>query len=107
MHNYSSGVCGGDFTEPFGHLSSPSFPQQYPPKEDCEYTISQANGKFLKLMVQEFEINEVNCNEFHGSYTDYLEIRDGISEESPLIGKFCGDDIPAVIQSTQSKIWIR
>ena len=39
--------------------------------------------------------------------SDFLEIRDGNSEESPLIGKFCGDKSPASIQSTQNQIWIR
>ena len=98
--NYSSGLCGGELTQANGHLSSPSYPKHYTPNEDCVYTISQPNGTFLKLMVQEFNLVDWHCS-------DFLEIRDGNSEESALIGKFCGENIPALIQTTQSKVWIR
>ena len=101
MNNYSPGLCGGDFTEANGHLSSPSYPNNYPLNEDCVYTISQPNGTYLLLSFLEFHLVESSRQE------DYLEIRDGSSEESPLIGKFCGEKYPAFIQSTQSKIWIR
>ena len=105
MNNYSPGLCGGDFTEANGHLSSPSYPKQYPHNEDCVYTISQPNGTYLLLTFLEFHLFEEDCGSWYGY--DYLEIRDGSSEESPLIGKFCGDKFPTFIQSTQSKIWLR
>ena len=43
--------------------------------------------------------------------TDYLEIRDGTSEQSPLIDGFCGNEItvslPINIQTTQNNAWLR
>ena len=101
ISNYISGFCGGNFTEANGHISSPSYPQRYSANEDCVYTISGTTGTFLLLTVLEFEL--------YGGWKrcdDYLEIRDGSSEDSPLIGKFC-KDMPTFIQSTQSKVWIR
>ena len=42
---------------------------------------------------------------------DYLEIRDGPSEQSPLIGGYCGDEtslsLPIEIQTTQENAWMR
>ena len=99
-NNYSSGLCGGHFMDADGHLSSPSYPRQYPAHKDCVYTISQSNGKFLQLAFQVFHLDAYFCE-------DYVEIRDGTSAESRLIGKFCHENIPAIIQSTQNNVWIR
>ena len=38
---------------------------------------------------------------------DYLEVRDGDSESSDLIGKFCGYDTPNDIKSTNNNLWIK
>ena len=42
---------------------------------------------------------------------DYLEIRDGGSETSDLLGKYCGDSdvlsLPFSMLSTQEYLWIR
>ncbi|GAA6080747.1 dorsal-ventral patterning tolloid-like protein 1 isoform X1, partial [Tachysurus ichikawai] len=38
---------------------------------------------------------------------DYLEVRDGLSESSPLIGRFCGYDIPEDIRSTSNTLWMK
>lgn len=38
---------------------------------------------------------------------DYLEIRDGDNSESPLINRFCGQQIPRPIISTGNKVWIK
>ncbi|KAI6073610.1 Metalloendopeptidase [Aix galericulata] len=38
---------------------------------------------------------------------DYLEIRDGSSEASSLIGRYCGYDKPDDIKSTSNKLWMK
>lgn len=38
---------------------------------------------------------------------DYLEFRDGDSETSPLIGRFCGHSKPRNIKSTSNKLWVK
>ena len=44
-----------------------------------------------------------------GCSNDFLVIWNGLSEDSPLLGKFCGSgpNIPATFQSTQSKLHLR
>ena len=41
--------------------------------------------------------------------SDYLEMRDGISEDSALMGRFCGNNsnIPAFLQTTQNYLRLR
>ena len=86
-----------------GLIVSPSYPNPYPPAKECIYLISQPNGTFVSMRVLS---TDINC---HAAGSDYIEMWDGISEKSPLIGKFCGnsENIPAIIQTTQSHLRIR
>lgn len=38
---------------------------------------------------------------------DYLEIRDGLTEYSPLIGHYCGYEKPEDIKSSSNKVWMK
>jgi len=38
---------------------------------------------------------------------DYLEIRDGHEESSPLIGRYCGYKIPDDIKSNSNKLYVK
>ena len=38
---------------------------------------------------------------------DYLEVRDGHSESSTLIGRYCGYEKPDDIKSTSSRLWLK
>ena len=107
------GSCGGDFKEASGHLSSPSYPREYPAHTDCLFTISLPEETFLKLDILNFGFGGLGPWRLNISVDkwrvgdDYLEIRDGDSDVSPLIGKFFGENIPHSLQSTQNKLWIR
>ena len=104
---YRIGICGGNFTTPNGILSSPSYPGRYPTDTNCVYTITQINGTIIKLEIMEMDMNHYWFDDYICEYADYLEIRDGNSEEAPLLAKLCGNDIPAPIISTQNQVWMR
>ena len=112
---YRIGECGGSFTTPNGILTSPLYPDYYPKDADCVYTISQSNSTYLTLTIHEFELYDLYEQTMGQLGTegldchDYLELREGNSAESPLIGKLCAADknIPTFIPSSQSKIWMR
>lgn len=38
---------------------------------------------------------------------DYLEVRDGLSENSPLLGRFCGYDKPDDIKTSSNHLWMK
>ena len=109
MTTYRRGACGGNFTTPNGLLTSPLYPEIYPKDADCIYEISQPNSTYINITVVEFDIYEFVYNSTHLMCLNFLEIRDGNSNKSPLIGKFCGNgnETPAHIESTQYNIWMR
>ena len=97
--------CGGLFTTKRGMLASPSFPNFYPEDQHCSYNISLPPGSFINFTLLFLDIE---CNDEAGS--DFLEIWDGASEQSPqLLHKYCGNgsNIPGTMQSTQNWLWIK
>ena len=98
-----STTCGGSYSNASGILSSPSYPNPYPVLADCVYLISQPNGTYINIS---FLTLEIDCQ---GSTSDFIEMRDGNKEESPLIGQFCrnSSDLPDFITTTHNYLRIR
>ena len=97
-------ACGGSFSAPTGIVTSPYHPNPYPSGRQCDYLIAQPPGSRIRLEFVDFEIEgSFNCN------YDYLEIRDGDSENSTLIGRYCGDPSlgPEPISSSLNYVWLR
>lgn len=73
---------------------------------DCQWTLSAPAGHRVKFTVDadtfnlqttfDYDVNtiEMKCRE------DYLEIHDGASSHSPLIGRYCRMEAPSTIFST-------
>lgn len=60
----------------------------------------QIQTSYLLLFRSQIERHD-NC-----AY-DYLEVRDGNSESSPLLGRFCGYDKPDDIKSSSNQLWMK
>ena len=123
------GACGGSFTTPQGIITSPSYPGHYPDNADCIYTISQPTGTYIHIFITNMDIkyadpeyydyDDYTDNDYYDYHqygglicnADYLEIRDGASEQSQLIDGYCGDEtvlsLPIDIQTTQNNVWMR
>ena len=105
MNNILDECGGGYFYTLNGTITSPSYPDLYPENEDCTYKIWQLTGNFIQ---NQFLSIDIENDEYNGSCSyDYIEIRDGPSEESPLIAKLCGTEKPANIQSSTNHLWIK
>ena len=111
MSIFYLGICGYDFAPTFtnGIITSPSYPDTYPKYGECIYRISQQSATYISLQVHNFNLlmNPVGAKCHSSRINDFIEIRDGNSSESVLIGKFCGTDIPGTLQSTYNSLWIR
>uniref|UniRef100_A0A8C3WZV4 Metalloendopeptidase n=1 Tax=Catagonus wagneri TaxID=51154 RepID=A0A8C3WZV4_9CETA len=95
-------ICGGDVKKDNGHIQSPNYPDDYRPSKVCVWRIQVSEGFHVGLTFQSFEI------ERHDSCAyDYLEVRDGHSESSNLIGRYCGYEKPDDIKSTSSRLWLK
>ncbi|XP_077790275.1 tolloid-like protein 1 isoform X3 [Podarcis muralis] len=95
-------ICGGEIHKNEGQIQSPNYPDDYRPMKECVWKITVSENYNVGLTFQAFEIERHdNC-----AY-DYLEVRDGTSESSPLIGHFCGYDKPEDIRSTSNTLWMK
>ena len=119
----SDGACGGRFTSPNGILTSPSYPNDYPNDADCTYSVSQLMGSYINISITNMDIeyttefyqyyyDTYDYHQFDGKTCfDFLEIRDGSSQDSALLGKYCGDSdvlsLPITIQTSGLYFWLR
>ncbi|KAF7489415.1 Tolloid-like protein 1 [Sarcoptes scabiei] len=95
-------ICGGDIVAEQGYLQSPNYPDEYRSNKECVWRITVPEGFQVALKFQSFEIeNHDNC-----AY-DYLEIRDGKSEDSTILGKFCGNKIPNEIRGSSNYLFVK
>ena len=99
-------TCGGNYSNASGVLTSPSHPNPYPDLADCVYLISQPNGTYVNIS---FITMDIDCQGLTTLTSDYIEMRDGKSEDSILIGRFCGSgsNVPDFLQTTQNHLRIR
>ncbi|KAJ7987175.1 hypothetical protein DPEC_G00336020 [Dallia pectoralis] len=95
-------ICGGDVNRDNGQIQSPNYPDDYRPNKVCVWKITVAQDFHVGLSFQSFEIERHDTCSY-----DYLEVRDGNSESSPLMGRFCGYDKPDEIKTSSNKLWIK
>lgn len=89
--------CGGVIQKRQGHLVLES----YPNNARCEWTIQVDRPFTLELRFMMLSV------EFHHScHYDYIEIRDGDSIRSRVIGRFCGNNRPPPIHSTGNSLHV-
>ena len=101
--------CGGNYSIATGVLSSPSFPNAYPNLADCVYIISLPNGTYVNITSLFMNLDTGDFRKHPNLTSDYVEMRDGNSEDSPLMARFFGNgsNIPEYMQTTQNHLRIR
>ena len=95
--------CGGLLTESAGQFSSPSHPETYQHNLDCEWLLRPgAPTDRIKISFLAFDV------EYHsGCRFDFVEIREGSTPDSPLVGRFCGHDLPPDYVSEGNTLLVR
>ena len=96
-------VCGGDvIIDGSGNLESPNFPDDYLPNKECVWRLTAPQDYQVALVFQTFEVeNHDSC------FYDFVAVYDGNSTESPLIGLFCGMNIPQDVHSTGNQLLVK
>ncbi|XP_068184525.1 CUB and sushi domain-containing protein 1a [Antennarius striatus] len=89
--------CGGHLTAPTGVLLSPGWPSFYKDSLNCQWVIEAQPDHAVKIHFDRFQ-TEVNY--------DTLEIRDGPSTSSPLIGEYHGTQAPHFLISTSNVLFL-
>uniref|UniRef100_A0A3P9Q2D0 Inactive serine protease PAMR1 n=1 Tax=Poecilia reticulata TaxID=8081 RepID=A0A3P9Q2D0_POERE len=89
--------CGGVIRKRQGHLVLES----YPNNARCEWTIQVEKTFTIEIRFMMLSL------EFHPSCRyDFVEVRDGDSINSRVIGRFCGNNRPATLQSSGNTLHI-
>ncbi|XP_069067650.1 cubilin [Pleurodeles waltl] len=94
--------CGGNYTDSEGVITSPFWPHSYTNSRQCVYTLWQFPNERINLTFTDLELESQS-----GCSWNYIEVRDGASETSPLFGKYCNSTIPASITSSSNNLWVR
>nr|XP_028594815.1 CUB and sushi domain-containing protein 2 isoform X3 [Podarcis muralis] len=89
--------CGGHLTSPSGMILSPGWPGFYKDSLNCAWVIEAQPGYPIKITFDRFK-TEVNY--------DTLEVRDGKSYSSPLIGVYDGTQVPQFLISTSNFLYL-
>ncbi|XP_048223975.1 LOW QUALITY PROTEIN: cubilin [Perognathus longimembris pacificus] len=98
-----SEACSYDYTDEYGIITSPNHPNDYPNDLDCTYRITVGTNKQIALHFTNFSLE----SPIFGGCVDYVEIRDGGYENSPLLGIFCGSTLPPSFISHSNKFWLK
>uniref|UniRef100_A0A4W4F6Q8 Cubilin n=1 Tax=Electrophorus electricus TaxID=8005 RepID=A0A4W4F6Q8_ELEEL len=93
--------CGGHLTNSYGDIKSPGYPGNYPPNRDCYWTIDVSPGLLITFAFGTLSLeHHPDCN------FDYLEIRDGLLPEDPLLNRYCSTGSPAPLQTSGPAAWV-
>ncbi|XP_072507728.1 cubilin [Notamacropus eugenii] len=94
--------CGGTFNSSFGIIRSPAYLQMnYPIDINCSYLITVRNDRVIALKFNDFNVTlSTFCSQ------DYLAVYDGPNTSTPLLGQFCGSQLPADIKSTSNNLFL-
>ncbi|XP_061386037.1 cubilin homolog [Musca vetustissima] len=95
--------CNGMIHSSSGTLRSPNWPANYTEDLDCTWVINTPPGTQMELAVVVFDVEaSQNCS------SDWLEIRNGGSNQSSLLGIFCGNysQIPHAIPSFTNQMYL-
>ena len=97
--------CGGIRDDGEGTITSPGYPNQNIGGDTCFWSIVGVPGDQMAILITAMNIQgSDNC-----AY-DYLELRNGATEDSPLMGRFCGDlssdELPGELIAGSHEMWV-
>ncbi|GFY65752.1 tolloid-like protein 2 [Trichonephila inaurata madagascariensis] len=95
----SAGDCKTSLTEGSGVIRSPGFPNFYPDKTDCWTLITVNPDKKITLHFDSIDLEYGdNCT------FDYVQIYDGATRESTLLGQICSRQDRSSYESTSNSL---
>lgn len=93
---------GGFITGSGGILQSPSYPRNYPNNQEIIWVLKGPAAGRIAISFKAFNLEQDSACRY-----DYVELRDGQSGDSPAIGKFCGNHLPATYTSADNSLWVK
>lgn len=93
--------AGGFLQGDQGNLQTPGFPEQdYPNNALYQWKITVPQGERVRLTFTSFDLVPEVCG-------DFVQVYDGDSAGSSVLGKFCGGSLPRPVQSMRNTMVVR
>nr|XP_046245751.1 ST14 transmembrane serine protease matriptase a [Scatophagus argus] len=86
-------TCGGQLMGEKGTFSSPNFPNYYPPRTSCQWSIQVPDGKAVKVTFKKFLMSEPGQDYSKKCRKDYVEVNGK---------KLCGDKPDGTVTETSN-----
>ncbi|XP_077992818.1 cubilin-like [Glandiceps talaboti] len=104
---YSCGVPNYvTYKEDQGEIVSPNYPNSYPSNQECVwYLVTEDPALFIVLNFDEFHLEDESTDGH--CRNDFVEVHDGHTLDSPLIGTYCGSRVPDTIVSQSKALAIK
>ena len=99
----SSADCGGNILSRSGVIESPRYPNAYPPNKDCEWGIQVTSHYRLKLTFSQFSLPAPGVS----GCDDYVQVRNGTTAVTPLIGNYCNRGPSLPIQTMSNQMYVK
>lgn len=99
---YSTARCGGSWSGTSGGFNSPSYPSNYGSNENCEWYITGPAGHYTTISFKDFNVvGSGDC-----SSGDYVRIHDGRNSSAPVLATYCGNSVPASIDTSSASAYV-
>ena len=85
-----------------GTITSPNYPNNYPNRANCAWKITVPLGFRVQLTFDSFRLESNSRCRY-----DSVQLHNGPSDLSPLIGKYCGAIKPPVASSDGRSMYVR
>ncbi|KAM7412695.1 hypothetical protein PAMA_020193 [Pampus argenteus] len=86
-------TCGGQLSGNKGQFTSPNFPNYYPPRTSCQWSIQVPAGKVVKVTFKKFLLSEPGQENQNECRKDYVEINGK---------KICGEKPDGTVTETSN-----
>ncbi|XP_066929338.1 cubilin-like isoform X2 [Clytia hemisphaerica] len=99
-------VCGGEI-EVSGDdviFTSPHYPNYYK-FDECEWLLRTTPGNKIHLRFVDFSVER--CGSGSSCTCDYIQVHDGSDMNTGLLGRFCGNSIPASLFSSGNEMFVK
>ncbi|XP_069787318.1 cubilin [Narcine bancroftii] len=99
--NYHLASCGGRFHGSAGTLTSPIYSHNQYSNINCTYLVTVGANRNVQMKFDKFKLDTSSaCS------SNYVAVYNGPNTFAPLLGQFCGSNIPPILRSSNNSIFL-
>uniref|UniRef100_A0A3B4B224 CUB domain-containing protein n=1 Tax=Periophthalmus magnuspinnatus TaxID=409849 RepID=A0A3B4B224_9GOBI len=87
---------------PSGTITSPNYPNLYPHSRLCHWEVVAMPGRRVTLTINDLRLEGSGTSCLY----DYVEVRTSCDTAAPLMGTFCGSELPPKLRSSSNHLYL-